>query len=531
MAFNFSDLQSEVARRAVLNQSGSNYTAAIQNAINLSMWRIARDAKWRTLRRKATFNTISTYANGTASGTTITDNYIYDDNGNIVYDDSGNPLIASTSGGNIPWPTNAGPATCTYASNVFSVTGATFISDGIRIGRYIKFDNSVIYFRIASITSETSGTLDQVFDGTSSTSLGYAIMPQEEYVLPIQIGHSAFFWHRKYGMPKVMQYVPAFDFYKAGVLDILTNIPVAYRMWGVDAAIQQPLSASTLTYVSSSVTDNPITVTVFGTVNGLPDYETVTVTGTSAVTGTKQFTYVERVVKNQNTIGVITVSSNPQTNAYYFTVSGITNVPAIGDTYSNNGTTYTLTYINVSGKSGSSTGKFTGTGTGAPSASGILTKVSSATGDTTISFSASTVQNVTISQLPVGMTTTGPQYTKVQVYPLPNYVFPIYVNYYKLPYQLVNATDVPELGEDFSEAIILLSVAKLKAEQNLTQDAANFMNLFNDEIKSLKQTNLDKIDFKAILKLPGEDSNDQYTGGLRFSQIGGTGQYGGSWSP
>ena len=129
------------------------------------------------------------------------------------------------------------------------------------------------------------------------------------------------------------------------------------------------------------------------------------------------------------------------------------------------------------------------------------------------------------------MTTTGPKYTKIQVYPLPNWIFPIYVNYYKLPYQLINNNDVPELGEEFSEAIILLSVAKMKAEQNLAQDAQDFMQMYMDEIKSLKQTNLDKIDWKAALKGPGEDSNDQFTGGLRFSQVGGSGQYGGSWSP
>ena len=50
-------------------------------------------------------------------------------------------------------------------------------------------------------------------------------------------------------------------------------------------------------------------------------------------------------------------------------------------------------------------------------------------------------------------------------------------------------------------------------------------------MKSLKQTNIDKIDFKAILKRAGDGDVDQFTGGLRFAQIGGSGQYGGSWSP
>lgn len=489
MSFAYSDLQQEVARRAVLNQSGSNYTVAIQNAINLSMWRIARDAKWRTLRRKAVLNTVTTYSVGT------------------------------------------GFATCTTGSKVFKVTGATFISDGIRLGRYIKFDGSVIYFKIASITSETTGTLDQVFDGPSGTTLGYGISPQEDYTLPIQIGHSAFLWHRKYGMPKIMKYIPAYDFYEAGVLDILTNIPVAYRMWGMDAAIQQPIAPSVMTIVSSSASDTNIPITIFGTVNGYPDYEIITLNGTTPVSGAKSFSFVERMVKNSATIGLTTITANIQTNTYSFNVTGITNSPAIGDTYSNNAVTFTITYINITGLAGAQIGTFTMTGSGAPSASGTLTKVSSAKGDTSITFSSESKQAVTIGVLPVGFTTTGVMYTKIQVYPLPNSVFPINVYYYKLPYQLVNAGDVPELGEDFSEAIILLACAKLKAEQNLATDSQNFMNLYKDEIDSLKKTNLDKIDWKMILKQPGDGDNDQFTGGLRFASIGGSGQYGGSWNP
>lgn len=517
MAVTFSDLQSEVERRAILNQSGANYTIAIQNAINFSMWRIARDAKWRTLRRLAQFNTVTTYFNGSTSALTI---------------NAMNAINYANS--TVAWPTGAGPAACAIGSNSFTVTGATFISDGVKPGRWIKFDGSVYYYKIISITSETTGTMDQVYSGPTSTTLGYAIMPEEEYTLPIQIGHSAFFWHRKYGMPKLMSYIPAMEFYKAGVLDILTNIPVAYRMWGVEAAINQPYSPSVITLSSSVSTDTNIAITVFGTVNGLPDYEIITTnssSGTTAVSGAKIFSFVERITKNQATTGLITLTANTQTNAYYFTVSGITNYPAVGDTYSNNGITYTIKYVYVTGQAIALTGTFTATGSGAPTSSGTLTKVSSATGDSAISFSAYSIQNVIVSQLPIGFTTSGPMYTKVQLYPLPNWIFPIYVNYYKLPYQLVNANDVPELGEEFSEAIILLAVAKIKAEQNLSQDAMNFMNLFNDEIKSLKQTNLDKIDFKAVLKGPGEDSNDQFTGGLRFSQIGGSGQYGGSWSP
>lgn len=514
MAFTYSDLQVEVLRRAVRDQSGGKFNIAAQNAINLSMWRIARDAKWRTLRRTAQFNTVTTYFNGVTSALTI---------------NAMNALNYANS--TVAWPTGQGPASCATNSNVFSVAGATFISDGIQVGRRVKFDGSVYYFKITSITSETSGTLDQVYDGTTSTGLGYAIMPQESYTLPIQIGHSCFMWHRKYGMPKVMQYIPEFEFYKAGVLDILTNIPVSYRMWGVDAAIQQPISPSVMTISSSSASDTNIAVTVFGKVNGYPDYEIITSNGTTSVSGIKSFSSIERVVKNQVTIGLITINSNVKTNTYVFNVSGITTPPVVGNIYTNNAINFTITYVYVVGQPGSMTGTFTMTGSGAPSTSGTVTR-SSGTGDSTISFSSYTKQQVIVSVLPVGMTTTGPMYTKIQVYPLPNWIFPIYINYYKLPYQLINPGDVPELGEEFSEAIILLSVAKMKAEQNLAQDAMDFMQMYQDEIKSLKATNLDKIDWKAALKRPGEDgSYDQFTGGIRFGQIGGSGQYGGSWNP
>ena len=517
MAFSFSDMQSEVLRMALRNQGGGQYTIAIQNAINLAMWTIARENKWRSLRRKASFNTVTTYFNGVTSALTI--NAMNANN------------YANTT---VAWPTGQGPAACATNSNAFTVAGATFISDGIKIGRWIKFDGSVYYFKIASITSETTGTLNQVYNGATSTGLGYAIMPQEEYTLPIQIGHSCFLWHRQYGMPKVMDYVPTFDFYKAGVLDILTNIPVAYRIWGVDAAINQPITLSVMTVSSSSSVDTNIAVTIFGNVNGYPDYEIINTNannGTTAVSGAKSFSYVERIVKNQATTGLITVTSNSSANTYSFNVSGITTPPVVGDTYSNNAVTFTITYVYVTGQSGSMIGKFTMTGSGTPAASGNLTKVSSPEGDTTIAFSSYSQQNVTVGVLPVGITTTGPMYQKIQVYPLPNYIFPVYVYYYKLPYQLINAGDVPEIGEDFTQAIILLAVARMKAEQNQAQDSANFMQLYKDELNSLKKTNLDKIDWKMILKNPGEDGADQFTGGLRFAQVGGSGQYGGSWNP
>ena len=216
-------------------------------------------------------------------------------------------------------------------------------------------------------------------------------------------------------------------------------------MWGVDSVLEQLKEASVITISSSSASDTSIAVTVFGIVSGYPDYEIITTNGsngTTAVLGSKSFTKVERVVKNQTTVGRITLTANSA--------------------------------------------------------------------------------NTTLSVLPVGATTTGPSYTKIQIYPLPNTVFPITCMYYKLPFQLVNDGDVPELGEEFSEAIILLTTAKLKAEQNQKEDA-DFFKLYEDEIASLKRTNVDKLDWAPTLLRP---SGSNYTSGLQYQQIGGSGLYG-----
>src|SRR3990167_5387865 len=69
----FLDLQSEVKRRAIRNQSGTEFDEEIKNIINTSLLRIAREAKWRCLRRKTTFVTKTSYTSGT-NFVTVTSN-------------------------------------------------------------------------------------------------------------------------------------------------------------------------------------------------------------------------------------------------------------------------------------------------------------------------------------------------------------------------------------------------------------------------------------------------------------------------
>ncbi len=410
MPFALADLKSEVKRRATKNQGGTQFDTGIVNTINTSMWRVAREAKWRTLRRQTTFSTV------------------------------------------LPYSTGTGAVTATLDSVNVTITGATLITNNIRIGRYITISGSNKIFKIETITGETTLTIDQVYDGTTTSTGTYSILGQEDYVLPIQIGHSAFLWHRNYGYPLTMDYIPTHEFYNSGALDTMQNVPCAYRMWGMDSCLEQLIAPSVITVSSSSSSDTSKAITVFGIVSGYPDYEVINTNGsngTTSVAGSKSFSSVERITKNSDTIGRITCTGN--------------------------------------------------------------------TG------------NVTVAVLPVGNTTTGPYYTKVQLYPLPTTTFLINVNYYKLPYQLVNDGDVPEIGEEFSEAIILLATAKMKAEQNMKEDA-DFFKLYQDEISSLKKTNVDKIDFFPKLQRPQDNGSKYYTGGLRYAQIGSSGLYGPNYS-
>lgn len=84
--------------------------------------------------------------------------------------------------------------------------------------------------------------------------------------------------------------------------------------------------------------------------------------------------------------GNITNIAALQANSYTFTVNSITTNPSVGDTYTNNTQTFTITQVNTSGSSGSIAGTIVTTGTGAPSTFGTLTRTSGS-GDATISFS------------------------------------------------------------------------------------------------------------------------------------------------
>lgn len=400
MAYLFSDLQSEVARRGTKNQGGSTFTIPIKNLINLSIERIAREANWRQLRRSGKFNTVAPYTTGTVTCT------------------NGSPTV---TGLGTLWLTGTAP---------------------IVVGRRMSLGGSSQRYTIVSVNSDTSITVDYNFDGATASGLTYNIYGQEEYNLPIQTNKEAILQHERFGYSWTLQYITERQFFASSINTLIQQIPTHYHMWLQDTVIAQPTSASVITISSSSSADTTQSVTVFGTVSGYPDFETINLSGISTVAGTKSFTNIDRVTKSASTTGRITITSN----------------------------------------------------------------------------SAGTI----VAVIPTGYQTDSIRYKKVKLFPLPDSAFPIYVDYYKQPYRLVNDGDIHELGDSFDEAIILLAVGKLKLESNI-DEGKTFMQLYQDEINSLKKYNVDKLDWLTTLLKPGQYryGSNRINRFLSYQQLGG----------
>jgi len=406
MSLLFSDLKTEVKQRATQGQSGTEYNTTTDNIVNSSLFRVGRECNWRNLRRKATITTEAEYSTG------------------------------------------SGAVSVTENSNSVTITGAALITNGIQVGRRIELGGSSKTFTIATITGETTLTVSPAYDGTTSTTQTYKVYGREEYNVPIQAGRISMLWHEDYGYPYVMHYVTDEDFYGSGVTIEEGNTPLYWRQWGEDNVIEQPLEASVLRVYSSSASDTSVTITITGIVAGYPDQETITVTGTGAVSGSKSFSKVERVSKASSSVGRITVDANSS--------------------------------------------------------------------------------NTIVAVLPAGDATSNIMYKKLQIWPLPTRVFNINVEYYKDPWRLVNDGDIHELGQEFDEAIILLSVSKIMAYQGKTKDADKYFGFYSDEIKSLKKKNADIAPWNPRLLKPKESRS--LTSGKVHKYLG-YGQLGGQFGP
>lgn len=268
----FKDLQDEIKRRATRNQSGGEYTDATKNVTNTSLFRVGRTAKWRQLRREATFETVTSYSTGSGGGTFTED-----------------------------------------SKNV-TIVGATLLTDNIQPGRLIKLQGDSYANTIATITGETTLTLTKAYSGDTVAGTGtYTILPQEEYNLPPQVTHRCFLWHEEYGYPFKLGFITDQTFLNSVANRDYSSTVEAYRMWGMDMVQEQVKAATLLSVSSTSAADVNIPITVFGTVAGYPDFEIINTNGTNgttAVPSTKSFSQIERVSKGSTSIGRIVVTGN-----------------------------------------------------------------------------------------------------------------------------------------------------------------------------------------------------------------------------
>ncbi len=148
-----------------------------------------------------------------------------------------------------------------------------------------------------------------------------------------------------------------------------------------------------------------------------------------------------------------------------------------------------------------------------------IVKASSSTGRITATTNGAAV---TTAVLPVGDTTAGIRYRKIQLYPQADSSFSMNINYYKEPYRLVNDGDVHDLGQEFDEAIMLLAVSKINFESN-KDEGEKFYALYQDELKTLKKHNIDKVDFFPKLERPFADyTSNMLHPFLSFQQVGGS---------
>lgn len=269
--FTYADLKYEIKRRATRDQGGTQFDIGIGNVTNSSLLRLAREKPWRVLRRKTTFMTVTSYTTG------------------------------------------SGAASVTSGDATVTVTGATFLTDQVTIGRKVKFSGSGKFYYITQFTSETVMELDYPFDGTTASDNTYEILPQEEYNLPPEVSHRMFMWHEMYGYPFKLQYITDQDFFSHSAYLSIKYIPTHYRMWGTDMILKQLTKPSVVTVSSSSTSDINIPITVMGYVSGYPDFEVITTNasdGTTTVDGSKSFQSVERISKGAATVGRITATGN-----------------------------------------------------------------------------------------------------------------------------------------------------------------------------------------------------------------------------
>lgn len=91
--------------------------------------------------------------------------------------------------------------------------------------------------------------------------------------------------------------------------------PYAYYMEGISYVKGQPTTAAVVSFSSSDTSDTTQKIIIRGTVSGTDQYETLTLNGTTTVTGTKLFSELYSIRKNGDTDGIVTVVCDSTTVA------------------------------------------------------------------------------------------------------------------------------------------------------------------------------------------------------------------------
>ncbi len=279
MSLVFKDLRDEVLRRSTRDQAGTQFNTAANNLINMALIRIANEAPWRALRLTATIDTYPPHTTGTVT----------------VAKDSKTWTGASTPA----WLTSA---------NARKGRRIKVTSDGTGTGQA-----SNILFRIDTITADTTLTTERVYDVNGDSTMTYKILGREDYTLPPQTGRLAMIWHEGFGFPFAMRFVTDREFFDSRTDFDRSDTPTTYRMWTEDWVLEQPKAASVMRIASSDSDDKSIDVMIHGIVSDYPDSEKITTNssdGTTAVSGSKSFTRVDRVTKDADTDGRITVDAD-----------------------------------------------------------------------------------------------------------------------------------------------------------------------------------------------------------------------------
>jgi hypothetical protein len=375
---NLSDIRQEVERRANIENSQTAMDTPVERIINTSILRISKEVTFRTQKRSADIQLKTTYSTG------------------------------------------SGACEATNGSTAVTITGATLLSDGVEVGRRIKIEGSGRYYKIAQITGETTLVLDQEFNGTTSSTLTYAILPQSVYRLPYGCDGRFFLFHTIDGWKQPLRYLSSEEFEMSKTIDNSTGTPDRYTLVSKDMSMSKLKSPSVVTVASSSASDTGRIITVRGIVAGYPDYEEITLNGSDAtvsVSGSKSFSEIFSIAKNTSSSGRITLTAN----------SG----------------------------------------------------------------------NTTVAVIPVGSNGVSLSYQTIELFPLPSQSGTLSITYWKKPEYIFSDYDYHELGEEADEAIINLSVARIRQERNESSSAAAYWQLYRNELLLLRKTNLEKSDRHA----------------------------------